>query len=74
MVIAVIGAYRGTLYAWGWFHEEPAPPDEAANGVLTIPEEELDLGRVWEASSQEHVVHLTNGLLPKNWSRWYESL
>jgi hypothetical protein len=60
IIIAVIGAYRGTLYAWGWFHEEPAPSDEAVNAALTIPEEELDLGRVWETNSHEHVVHITN--------------
>ena len=60
MVVAVIGAYRGTLYAWEWFHKEPAPPDEAAKATLTIPEEELDLGRVWETNSHEHVVHVTN--------------
>ena len=60
MVVAVIGAYRGTLYAWEWFHKEPAPPDEAAKATLTIPEEELDLGRMWETNSHEHVVQVTN--------------
>jgi hypothetical protein len=60
VVVAAIGVHRGALYAWDWFHKEPAPPDDAAIAVLTIPEEELDLGRVWEASSHEHVVHVTN--------------
>lgn len=60
LVVVALGAYRGTLYAWEWFHKEPAPSDEVDKGVLTIPQEELDLGRVWETTSYEHVVHVTN--------------
>jgi hypothetical protein len=60
LAVAGVSVHYATRALYRSFHEGQPAKQEKGDAALAIPDEELDLGRVWETDRHEHTVHITN--------------
>ncbi len=60
VVVAVVAVYNGASWAYRTIRGVPPGEIEGTGPRLVVAEEELDLGRVYEASSHHHSFRITN--------------